>query len=101
VKRITYLSIAEIELTETAQYYNEQQPGLGKRFLDAIREAEQRIRRHPEAWTLHAKTIRGCRVSPFPHRLLYRELPDRIQVVAVAHPSRRPGYWKDRLSEHR
>jgi plasmid stabilization system protein ParE len=98
VKRVTYLIIAEIELAEAAQYYNNQQSGLGKTFLEAVRAAEERIQRHPEAWALHGKPVRGCRVAPFPHRMLYRELPDRIQVVAVAHPSRRPGYWKNRLS---
>jgi hypothetical protein len=97
VKRITYLSIAEVELTEAAQYYNEQQLGLGKTFLDAVREAEGRIPKNPGAWAYHEKPIRGCRVPPFPHRILYRELSDRIQVVTVAHPSRRPGYWKHRL----
>ncbi len=97
MKPVTYLSVAEIELTESSQYYNEQQPGLGKMFLDAVRTAESRIQRNPDAWPMREKPIRGCRISPFPHRLLYRELPDRIQVVAVAHSSRRPGYWKNRL----
>ena len=98
MKRITCLSIAENELTEADQYYHAQQSGLGKTFLDAIREAEARIQRHPAAWAFHEQPIRGCRVAPFPHRILYRELPDRIQGVAVAHPSRRPGYWRNRLS---
>jgi toxin ParE1/3/4 len=97
VKPVRYLSVAEIELAEAAQYYNEKQSGLGNTFLDAIRETEQRIQLHPELWSFRGKPVRGCRVSPFPHLLLYRELPDRIQIVAVAHPKRRPGYWKDRL----
>jgi plasmid stabilization system protein ParE len=97
VKPITYVSIAELEVAEAAQYYNEQEPGLGNTFLNAVREAEQRIQRNPEAWAFREKPIRGHRASPFPHSILYRELPDRIQVVAVAHPSRQPGYWNDRL----
>jgi hypothetical protein len=27
---------------------------------------------------------------------VYRELDDRIEVIAVAHAKRRPGYWRDR-----
>lgn len=98
MKRLTYLSIAEIELLDAADYYNQKQPGMAKVFLDAIRNAEKRIQKNPGVWSFFVRPIRSVRVRPFPHRLLYREFPDRIQVVAVVHPSRSPGYWKDRLT---
>jgi toxin ParE1/3/4 len=98
VKRLTYLSVAETELVEAAQFYDEQEPGLGKIFLDAVAEAGEKIRRHPELWAFYEKPVRGYRVMPFPYRLLYRELSDRIQIVAVFHLSRRPGSWRDRLN---
>jgi hypothetical protein len=97
VKRITYLSVAETELAEALRFYDEQEPGLGKIFLDAIAEAGEKIRRYPERWSCYEKPLRGYRVLPFPYRLLYRELPDRIQIVSVFHLNRRPGSWKDRL----
>jgi plasmid stabilization system protein ParE len=37
-----------------------------------------------------------CPLKRFPFRIVYRVLVDRILVVAIAHTSRRPGYWKDR-----
>jgi hypothetical protein len=97
MKRLTYLSIAEIELAEAARFYDDKQPGVGRLFLDAVREAGERIRRNPEWWPILERPLRGCRVYPFPYRLLYREFPDRIQIVAVFHLSRRPGSWRDRL----
>ena len=97
MKRLTYLSVAEIELTEAAQFYEKQENGLGKVFLDAVAEAGEKIRRNPEHWSFYGKPIRGYRVMPFPYRLLYRELPDRVQIVAVFHLSRRPESWKERL----
>ena len=97
MKRLTYLSIAEMELAEAINFYDEKQPGVGKLFLDAICEAGENIRRNPEWWPVFEAPARGCRVFPFPYRLLYRELPDRIQIVAVYHSSRRPDGWKDRL----
>jgi ParE-like toxin of type II ParDE toxin-antitoxin system len=97
MKRLTYLSIAEIELVEAAQFYDERQSGVGKLFLDAVRDAGERIRQNPEWWPVLEAPVRGCRVAPFPYRLLYREFPDRIQIVAVVHFSQRPGSWKDRL----
>jgi len=97
MKRLAYLSVAEMELVEAAQFYDERQPGVGRLFLDAVREAGERIRRNPEWWPVLEESIRGCRVVPFPYRMLYREFPDHIQIVAVVHFSQRPGSWKDRL----
>jgi toxin ParE1/3/4 len=97
VKRITFLSVADVELSEAAQYYEKEQHGLGRQFLDAVRGAADAIRRQPETWPFYAKPIRASRVQIFPYRLLYRELADRIQIVAVMHLSRRPGYWKNRI----
>jgi hypothetical protein len=97
VKRLTYLSIAEIELVEALQFYDEQEYGLGKIFLDAVLEAGEKIRRNPELWSYYEKPIRSYRVMPFPYRLLYRELSDRVQIIAVFHLSRLPGSWKNRL----
>jgi toxin ParE1/3/4 len=33
----------------------------------------------------------------FPYDLVVREYPDEYVVIAVAHHSRRPGYWQGRL----
>jgi toxin ParE1/3/4 len=98
MKRLAYLSIAEIELVEAAGFYDEKQPGVGRLFLDAVQETGERIRRNPDWWPILEAPVRGCRIYPFPYRLLYRELPDRIQIVAVYHSSCRPQGWKARLS---
>jgi plasmid stabilization system protein ParE len=33
----------------------------------------------------------------YPFSVVFRELPRKIQIVAVAHAKRRPGYWAKRL----
>jgi toxin ParE1/3/4 len=97
MKGLAYLSIAEIELLEATQFYDERQPGLGRLFLDSVRETGERICRNPEWWPILEGSVRSCRVFPYPYRLLYRELPDCIQIVSVFHHSRQPESWKDRL----
>ena len=41
--------------------------------------------------------VQKCRVRGFPHSLYYINTTSRIWVIAVAHGSRRPGFWTDRL----
>lgn len=42
--------------------------------------------------------MRACRVDGFPYRVVYEVLPDAIYIIAVAHASREPGYWTNRLT---
>lgn len=41
--------------------------------------------------------LRFVKLRSFPYLVLYRVGPDRVEIIAVAHAKRRPGYWEDRL----
>lgn len=43
-----------------------------------------------------AGEYRRVLTTRFPYALIHRTPPDEIVIVAVAHTSRRPGYWRDR-----
>jgi toxin ParE1/3/4 len=97
VKVLVYLSVAEDELVDAAEYYDLQRTGLGRIFLDAVASTARKIQQHPLHGALRSRPIRSWRVERFPYRLLYAFEHDRITVVAVMHLSRNPDYWKERL----
>jgi len=44
--------------------------------------------------------IHGTRklvLQRFPYVIVYREKESSVEILAVAHGHRQPGYWKDRL----
>lgn len=43
------------------------------------------------------RPVQKCRVKGFPYALYYLHEQERIWVIAVAHGSRRPGFWTERL----
>ena len=43
MKRFRFHPEAQIEMVESAKYYETEQEGLGKRFLEAVRAATRRI----------------------------------------------------------
>ena len=86
------------ELLESARYYEAQRPGLARRFLMAVREATDRIRSFPLAGRVLEDDIRQCRVSRFPYGLIYRPKEDGLEIIAVMHLHRQPGYWKSRMA---
>jgi plasmid stabilization system protein ParE len=85
------------EMLESASYYEERSAGLGWDFLRSVEQAGQRIVASPEAGPVLRGDVRKRLVAGFPFTLLYSIEPDHIFVVAVAHQSRRPGYWLKRV----
>ena len=88
---------AERELAEAAAYYQFCSQGLGRDFSERVAAAIRSVQEQPSIGTHITTRIRRRLVTRFPYAVLYRNEPDTIVVVAVAHLSRRPGYWKDRL----
>ena len=96
MKPIRFYVEAEAELRCAAVFYERQQTGLGKRFLDAAFAAVHRMRLFPAASPPSAEGCRQIRVERFPFGIVFCERPDEIAVVAVVHFKRRPGYWRGR-----
>ena len=93
---VVFLDPALTELREAARWYDEHQTGVGHEFLRAVDQALDRLLRDPSARPTTGKGIYRQLVDRFPFDLLYRIRPARIEVVAVAHHSRKPGYWQHR-----
>lgn len=75
------------------------QPGLQHRFTAAIEETIGRILEHSERWRMIEPDIRRCLVKKFPFSVIYSVQGDVVYVIAIAHGSREPGYWKHRLEQ--
>ena len=88
---------ARIEFLESITYYESQQAGLGRRFMEAVKEAVRRIQTHPNMYRLAGgKKCRQCRIPKFPFGIIYRIENKRIEIIAVMHLHRKPGYWLKR-----
>ena len=95
----TFSKWAQQELDDASTYYEKQAPGLGFEFLNEIANAIQRMIDFPEAWQRVVKDVRLCQVTRFPYGIIYFVKDETLQIVAVMHLHRRPGYWKKRLKE--
>jgi len=94
--RIEFHLDAADELSAAAQYYEEQQDRLGRRFLDSIDEALSFLKKNPEVWHPDERGRRKQRVKRFPYLIIYKYERGRVWVLAIAHAKRKPGYWKER-----
>jgi len=85
------------EAEGAAHWYRNRSPRAAARFVEEINQVIERILAAPQRWPLGSGGTRKIKLPCFPFIIVYRESNHAIQVLAVAHCRRRPGYWKDRL----
>ena len=98
MKPVAYHRLAASELIKSAKFYERRNPALGEDFLSVVEATLPKIQRNPELGKPGRFGTRSWRTKRFPFRIVYLEQPDRFWIVAVAHMSRRPGYWIRRLA---
>ncbi len=86
---------AEAEARSAFLWYLARNPRAAGRFQAAVEECIDAIAEAPERYPEIEPGIRRRLVlHRFPYAVLYRIVADEVQVVAVMHTRRRPGYWR-------
>jgi toxin ParE1/3/4 len=66
-------------------------------LMQEIENAIQSIADAPKRWPVYEQNCRRIPLSRFPYFIVYQEKTDSlIQILAVAHGRRKPGYWRMR-----
>lgn len=95
--KVRLLDAATAELREALSWYRERSPRATEHFWLRVQDARHSILLFPHAAPLIGQRVRRFILSGFPYDVIYAMLPTEIVIVAFAHHSRRPRYWKDRL----
>ena len=94
---------AEDETSEAATYYEAISSHLADAFADEDERAVARVLSSPR---MHPPTedgpagyeLREVLLRRFPYRLVVWLHENSTRILAVAHLSRKPGYWKHRIT---
>jgi toxin ParE1/3/4 len=90
---------AELELYETALRYESEIPELGRRFGDEVERVVHLLLEHPEIGACVDETLRHFVLRKFPFSVVYSTTADLIYILAIAHGSREPEYWRPRVQD--
>jgi plasmid stabilization system protein ParE len=101
MRRVRILAAASEDAAEAAAWYERERPGLGQEFWQAVETCLDLIEDElvPLMVVPGSAGARGAKrlvLRRFPYAIIVRERADEVIVIAVAHTSRRPGYWRDR-----
>lgn len=94
--KVEFHPAADIELRGGARYYEDRVPGLGEEFLAEVDRACALLAERQGLGPKLDAEHRRLALRRFPFGLIYRAKATSVQIVAVAHRRRKPGYWKTR-----
>jgi plasmid stabilization system protein ParE len=96
VRDLIFHPEADEDYRHAYRWYEERSARAAQRFETEVENILNRISNEPELFPKYDATNRFAVVRRFPYSVVYRPLDDCLYVIAVAHSSRSPGYWRDR-----
>lgn len=80
---VEFLPPASDDAARAVRWYEYQAAGLGRAFLADLHLQLRRIRQYPESYPRMSAACRRANLPRFPYVIVYRILPQVIQVIAV------------------
>lgn len=95
--RVSLAPEAQRDLVEGGLYYRrEANAELGRAFVSEFERSAALLVAQPELGAPWRKEVRRFPLRRFPYSIIYYLRDDNIRILAVAHQSRKPGFWQDR-----
>ncbi len=88
---------AGVEAIEAYDWYSQRSQQAADAFHTELQDAGRAIEHSPELFAHYLFGTRRYLMKRFPFVIVYRVTEERIEVVAIAHGRRKPGYWRKRL----
>ena len=88
--------LAEDEAKSAHPWYADRSIAAADEFLKELDAAMAAIANAPDRWPRIHNRYRRFLLHKFPFSIVYIQRQSFVEVIAVAHHRRRPGYWKRR-----
>jgi plasmid stabilization system protein ParE len=95
-KPVEFHPEALAEAEAALAWYRERSVRAAEAFVSELERAIAAISEAPHRWPFFQPDCRRFPLRRFPYLVIYRERAQSIEVLAVAHGRRRPGYWRPR-----
>ena len=93
---VEFHPLAADEAEAAERWYRERNETASARFQRELDRAVDLISERPNTCSRYLLNTRRVLLRRFPFFVVYRVRGDNVQIVAVAHARRRPGYWRER-----
>ena len=88
---------ARAELIDAQEWYENEVPGLGRRFRAEVEAVIELASANPRQFPVIHKSIRRALLRRFPYAMMFViEADESLTVIACFHGSRDPAHWRER-----
>ncbi len=96
--KIVIEDLAQLDLQEVYEWYETGKTGLGEEFLESFEDTLSKLERNPFHASSYDETIRSATLKRFPYEVIYlvNDLTPEIDIIAISHQHRKPGWFKNR-----
>ena len=89
---------AQEDLDDAFQWYEDQEPELGKEFIRCIDAKIAELNRHPlHHQVVQSDQVRRALINRFPFSIYFVNEEELITIFAILHQRRSPKFWKSRI----
>lgn len=100
MKPLAITASAEAELRQATKWYTERDPRVAIRFTTEIRRTLELLESFPQIGgrvpAVSDPAIRRLPVHSFPYHVVFVDMADHFEVIAIAHNRRQPAYFMPR-----
>ncbi len=93
---VHHLLEAELEILDAVTFYKDRAGDIAADFYAEFKKAREEIAAFPEFWKPVGGGYRRKLLERYPYGIIYRIEGGGILIVALAHTSRQPEYWRSR-----
>jgi toxin ParE1/3/4 len=93
---VEFHPLAADEAEAAERWYRERNEIASSRFQRELDRAVDLISERPNTGSPYLVNTKRVLMRRFPFFVVYRVRGENVQIVAVAHARRRPGYWRTR-----
>jgi toxin ParE1/3/4 len=98
IAEIAFHPEAAAEFDAALDWYRTKSEQAAGDFLSEVDDAVTSVAEHSLMWPEYVHGTRRYLLRHFPFLVVYQVNKARIEIVAIAHARRRPGYWSERVS---
>ena len=90
---------AEGDVRDIFAYLEQVREGLGRTFIDRLRDVLEKIESMPEMFGVVWRDVRAVRLRRFQYVVYYSVFHDRVEILAVIHGARDDAIWRSRVAD--
>lgn len=91
--------IVWFDLDEAIAWYENESPGLGKKFFKSFEQAKENILKRPTAYVSITATVKRILLKNFPYKIFYIISDNTIYLIGLTHAKRSNAFIRRKLKQ--